>query len=192
MNASTKRNLLIGGLAIGTSVAIYKAMNRGSKPVIDAGGNEPSPSGFPLQMGSRGQNVKLLQRFLVSKGGVIAQSINSTGGIDGIWGKGTQRAVSQAGLPNQISQSMLTQLANQKASLPKVVASSAFPLKAGSSGSEVMLLQQYLIKKGGAPAIHIKTTGGADGRWGRGTSSAVKAANLPSTISQTLYTKLVG
>jgi len=72
---------------------------------------KPIATVWPLTFGSRGAEVKALQQALIKRGGAIAQYINSTGGADGIWGSGTQKAIIEAGFANiggpiQISQTL--------------------------------------------------------------------------------------
>ena len=63
----------------------------------------------------------------------------------------------------------------------------AFPLKKGSKGEKVRLLQQGLINKNGSS---ILPRYGADGSFGSEVIVALKKLKLPSTISETLYNVL--
>ncbi len=77
-----------------------------------------------------------------------------------------------------------------------VATSRDFPLRKGSRGSLVQLLQKALLGKGGQAALIIKETslksGQPDGIFGRGTERALRAAGFPSVITQTIFTSLVG
>ena len=53
-------------------------------------------AGFPLQKGSRGEKVKMLQKFLNHK-------FDAGLSVDGICGNDTEKALKTAGQPNQIS-----------------------------------------------------------------------------------------
>ena len=53
---------------------------------------------FPLSFGSRGEEVKALQRYLLK----IKSSVLPKYGADGIWGKETEAAVKLVGLKNKI------------------------------------------------------------------------------------------
>ncbi len=76
-----------------------------------------------------------------------------------------------------------------------LIMSPKWPLREGSqdnvTSERVKVLQEELIKKGGITAMHINTTGGADGKWGKGTSRAVKAAGWPMVIDEAKYNNLV-
>ncbi len=71
-----------------------------------------------------------------------------------------------------------------------------FPLKRGTRGSLVAMLQNALLQKGGQAALIIKETsfrnGKVDGIFGKGTERALRAAGFPSAITQTTFTTLVG
>ena len=76
-------------------------------------------------------------------------------------------------------------------------ASSGFPLKRGSKGELVRLLQQALLNQGGAAADAIRRTsmrsnGSPDGVFGSGTETALKAAGLPTVINQSTFQQAVG
>ncbi len=82
-----------------------------------------------------------------------------------------------------------------KPSLPRV-ARKQFPLKRGTRGSLVKMVQEALLAKGGQPALIIKETsfrnGKVDGVFGKGTERALRAAGFPSAITETTFTTLVG
>lgn len=65
-----------------------------------------------------------------------------------------------------------------------------FPLKKGSSGSRVMLLQQALAKIIGTSAMNAN--GGVDGKFGKGTVNALKMAGYPESIDETTFNKITG
>ena len=74
--------------------------------------------------------------------------------------------------------------------------SSGFPLKRGSRGELVRMLQQALLNKGGLAATAIRRTsmqsnGSPDGVFGGGTESALKAAGLPTIVNQSTFQQLV-
>ena len=75
--------------------------------------------------------------------------------------------------------------------------SSGFPLKRGSKGELVRLLQQALLNQGGAAADAIRRTsmrsnGSPDGVFGGGTETALRAAGLPTVINQSTFQQAVG
>ena len=76
------------------------------------------------------------------------------------------------------------------------VAASNFPLKIGSRGNLVVMLQDALMAKGGQAALIIKETsfrnGRLDGIFGKGTQNALRAAGFPTAISQSQFSTLVG
>lgn len=65
--------------------------------------------------------------------------------------------------------------------------SSGFPLSNGSSGNNVKLLQQALIKKYGNG---ILPKYGADGGWGTETQNALISKGLPTVISESDFNKI--
>lgn len=64
---------------------------------------------------------------------------------------------------------------------------SDFPLKRGSKGENVRLLQQSLINKYGSKTLPRY---GADGDFGAETAAALKKLKMPATISETLFNVL--
>ncbi|MEI9909782.1 MAG: peptidoglycan-binding domain-containing protein [Bacteroidota bacterium] len=73
-------------------------------------------------------------------------------------------------------------------SIPSSVSSSVFPLKKGSKGEPVRLLQQALIAKYGKT---ILPKYGADGDFGSETANALKKAGLPASINESTFNVLV-
>jgi hypothetical protein len=74
-------------------------------------------------------------------------------------------------------------------SIPKsVAAGSVFPLKKGSKGEDVRLLQQALIAKYGKT---ILPKYGADGDFGSEMVSALKKVGLPATINESTFKVLI-
>ena len=72
-----------------------------------------------------------------------------------------------------------------------------FPLKNGSRGSLVAMLQKALIAMGGQAASHIRSTslkpnGEVDGVFGRGTENALEAAGYAKVIFESDFSKIVG
>jgi hypothetical protein len=65
-----------------------------------------------------------------------------------------------------------------------------FPLKRGSRGSLVTMLQQALAKIIGASAMN--DNGGVDGQFGPGTARALKVAGYPEVIDETIFNKITG
>lgn len=69
-------------------------------------------------------------------------------------------------------------------------ANDSFPLKKGSRGTRVRAIQHALLQKGGTAAMHIRTTGGADGIFGNGTQAALTAAGFSTVVSESEYHRL--
>lgn len=82
-----------------------------------------------------------------------------------------------------------------KPTLP-IATNGSFPVKRGARGSLVEMIQNALLEKGGQAAMIIKETsirnGRVDGIFGKGTERALRAAGLPSVISESIFTTLVG
>ena len=72
--------------------------------------------------------------------------------------------------------------------IPKVVANDDFPLKKGSKGANVKLLQESLIAKYGKS---IMPRYGADGGFGAELQAALKKLGLPESIDETTFNVLV-
>ncbi|MTH54805.1 L,D-transpeptidase family protein [Bacillus mangrovi] len=142
--------------------AIAKAYGYSTKP----GGN-PDYAGVTLKKGSQGEAVAQLQRKLTSSG-------FSPGGIDGIFGSATDRAVrafqKSRGLTVDGIAGPATWSALNKSAPPQSGSSlmNSGLLKRGSKGAAVKELQQRLTAKG-------YSTRGADGIFGPNTEKAVKA-----------------
>lgn len=81
-------------------------------------------SSFPLSKGSRGALVTALQNLLLQLGGKSAAEIKASGGADGIFGSGTEKALLEAGFSKVITQSdydRLSQLVKRQNASGKVV-----------------------------------------------------------------------
>lgn len=63
---------------------------------------------FPLKRGSRGQRVKQLQQALANIIGMA--EMNRNGGIDGIFGRGTENALMLANYPKVVSEDLFKQI----------------------------------------------------------------------------------
>lgn len=107
----------IGGVAV--AVLGYFAYKKITAPTISFGDFEddnkntsPSPSpakpkdGLPLKVGSRGDKVKQLQRFLVAEGYNIGNFGVNKDGVDGIFGSKTRQAVVENQQPFSVFKSM--------------------------------------------------------------------------------------
>ncbi|MEM1134238.1 MAG: hypothetical protein AAGI07_00255 [Bacteroidota bacterium] len=116
-----KENIAGGLLLIGTIAAIAFGFKKKSKSGDTIAENTPNLApkrasntgtnqSFPLQPGSRGANVRLLQSALLKVGGRAAEFIKNTGGADGIYGNGTRSALLAAGYPTTISKALFQQI----------------------------------------------------------------------------------
>lgn len=126
-----------------------------------SGAQAPATAVTGLARGDRGDSVKTVQQALVSQG------IQVTGGVDGIFGPGTEAAVKafqgRQGLPQSGKIDDATAIALGLASSPYL------GLTQGARGTAVIQLQQQLIAAGFPPV------GGADGVFGPATSSALRS-----------------
>ncbi|KXX67435.1 peptidoglycan-binding protein [Flammeovirga sp. SJP92] len=67
-----------------------------------------------------------------------------------------------------------------------------FPLRFGSRGNEVKLLQEAIMKSGNnTAAFHVRTTGGADGIFGSGTQKAVNELGYGTEVTVQEYAELL-
>ena len=116
----------VGGVAV--AVLGYFAYKKITAPTISFGDFEdddaspsPSPSvpsssssssssqskdGLPLKVGSRGEKVKQLQRFLVAEGYDIGKFGINKDGVDGMFGSKTRQAVVENQQPFAVFKSM--------------------------------------------------------------------------------------
>ena len=72
------------------------------QPRVSSGG---SSAGFPLKRGSHGETVKKIQKLLIQKYGT---AVLPKFGADGVWGSEMESAMIAKGIPNNISEDMLT------------------------------------------------------------------------------------
>ncbi len=84
-------------------------------PVVSSGS-------FPLRRGARGSLVQMVQKALLEKGGqaglIIKETSFRNGKPDGIFGRGTERALRAAGFPSAITQSTFTALVGSVDKVP--------------------------------------------------------------------------
>ena len=113
-----------------------------------------------LTQGAQGDAVRALQQALLNQGIPLA------GGVDGVFGAGTVKAVKQFQGRNGLN---ATGVVDDATALALGLATNPlYGLKEGASGEAVTQLQQRLIELG------IAVAGGADGVFGPGTTTAVK------------------
>ncbi|GAA4839609.1 hypothetical protein [Algivirga pacifica] len=126
------------GLLIGGALVAALLMTNSSKrleitqpqkptgPLTIATETKPAPpSGFPLRYGSQNNYVKRLQQAMLKIGDdYVKQSINKTGGADGKWGPGTEKARVHIGFPAQIDQTFYQSILKMAANNQKTDASS--------------------------------------------------------------------
>ncbi|MEN7549040.1 hypothetical protein AAG747_14040 [Rapidithrix thailandica] len=95
--------LLLGGVAY-----FVLRSQKDTSPVPSV----PVPSGdvFPLRRGSQGAAVRQLQIALLQRGGTVAMALRETGGVDGRFGLGTERALQRAGFPVVVDQNNFRRL----------------------------------------------------------------------------------
>ena len=89
---------------------------------------------------------------------------------------------------NQAEPKAATKIVSSSATTNTTANPSAFPLKKGSKGKNVKLLQEALIAKYGKS---ILPKYGADGDFGTETATALKKAGLPATINESTFNVLV-
>ena len=117
-----------------------------------------NPSGTLLSMGSKGEEVRNLQEKLIARG----YSVGSYG-ADGDFGEGTYNAVVKFQKANGLEADGIVGQATWTA-----LGTENTLLRLGSKGSEVLILQETLIRKGYSVGSY-----GADGDFGQRTYDAV-------------------
>ncbi|MDJ0768734.1 MAG: peptidoglycan-binding protein [Ilumatobacter sp.] len=126
-----------------------------------ASADAPAVAVSGLSRGARGDAVRSVQQALVNQG------VSVSGGVDGIFGPGTEAALKSF----QSSQGLsATGVVDDATALALGLASSSLlGLTQGNRGDAVKQLQQQLIAAGLDPA------GGADGIFGPGTAAALSS-----------------
>ena len=136
-----------------------------------SGAQSPALAVTGLARGDRGDSVKSVQQALVSQG------IEVSGGVDGIFGPGTETAVksfqSSHGLPQSGQIDDATAIALGLASSPFL------GLTQGARNDAVKQLQERLAAAGFRPA------GGADGIFGAATTTSLVAFQNAKALSPT-------
>ncbi|MCL2816770.1 MAG: peptidoglycan-binding protein, partial [Clostridiales bacterium] len=141
----------------------------------------PAYPGMPLRLGSRGEDVRIMQQYLNALSTVYPNIPRVT--ADGVFGPATQNAViafqRQFGLtPDGVIgpitwSSIVTQYNRLPVSPPPGPAFPGTPLRLGSRGESVRVMQQYLnVIRTAHPSIPQLT---ADGVFGPATQNAVVA-----------------
>ena len=151
------RRHVFGAAALGAVLSLSPIIVLSSSSAAQA----PTLAVSGLARGDRGDSVKSVQQALVNQG------IDVAGGVDGVFGPGTEAAVKafqgQHGLPQSGTVDDATAIALGLASSPFL------GLTQGGRGDAVRDLQQRLATAGFAPA------GGADGIFGPATKTALAA-----------------
>ncbi|TDT16458.1 putative peptidoglycan binding protein [Ilumatobacter fluminis] len=132
--------------------------------------NAPATAVTGLALGARGDAVKQLQQALLNQG------VPVDGGVDGVFGPGTESALKQFQAKRGFSQTGTVDTATAIAL--GLVSNSVFGLTQGASGNKVVELQNTLIAAGHRPA------GGADGIFGPATVTALKAFQKAKGLAQ--------
>lgn len=104
---------------IATAIVGYMAYKKITQPTItfgDVDSDEEVPvrnlmpsndkEEFPLKRGSRGENVKKLQKFLITEGYRIGNFGENNDGVDGVFGQLTESAVKMNQQPFEVFKSM--------------------------------------------------------------------------------------
>ena len=153
---SRSRRHVIGALAFGLALSMSPVFP-GSGPLR---AEAPATAVTGLSRGSRGDAVRSVQQALVNQG------ISVAGGVDGIFGAGTESALKSFQQQHGLSSSGVVDGAT---ALELGLASSPLlGLTQGVRGDAVRTLQSKLVSAG------IKVAGGVDGIFGPGTAAAVE------------------
>ncbi len=153
---SRSRRHVIASISIGAVLALGPMIPTAGPVTADA----PAVAVTGLSRGARGDAVKTVQQALVSQGLAV------TGGVDGIFGPGTESALKTFQKQQGLAASGVVDDATALAL--GLTSSSLLGLTQGNRGDAVKKLQQRLVDAG------IDVTGGVDGIFGSGTKQAVK------------------
>ncbi len=150
------RRRVIAAVSVGVTLSLAPLFTSATP----AGANAPAVAVTGLSRGSRGDAVKSVQQALVSQG------VDVAGGIDGIFGSGTETALKNFQTEQGLTASGVVDDATALAL--GLVSSSLLGLTQGTSSDAVRSLQQKLVDAG------IAVSGGVDGVFGPATSTAVQ------------------
>lgn len=139
--------------------ALSLVLTLASVAIID-GSVSAEGSVSALTVGAQGDAVRALQQALVNQGVPVA------GGVDGVFGAGTVKAVKQ--FQSRIGLNATGVVDDATSLALGLTTNPLYGLKQGATGDTVTQLQQRLIELG------IAVPGGADGVFGAGTTTAVK------------------
>jgi len=153
---SRSRRHVIGALAFGLALSM--------SPVFPGSGTlraeAPATAVTGLARGARGDAVRSVQQALVNQG------VSVSGGVDGIFGAGTESALKKFQQQHGLASSGVV---DDATALELGLASSPLlGLTQGVRGDAVRTLQSKLVSAG------IKVAGGVDGIFGPGTAAAVE------------------
>jgi hypothetical protein len=103
--------LLLAGAAVAAGIAYHKSRTPDNKAQdIKPDQASTAESIFPIRKGDKGEHVRQVQQALQRMGGMIKMYIDRSGGADGIYGAGTEKALVQAMLPRIITKSTYQQI----------------------------------------------------------------------------------
>lgn len=156
-NPSRSRRHVIASISVGALLAFGPVLPSSAPASADA----PAVAVTGLARGARGDAVKSVQSALVSQG------LDVAGGVDGIFGPGTESALKTFQQQHGLNASGVVDDATALAL--GLTSSPLLGLTQGNRGDAVEQLQQRLVDAG------ITVTGGVDGIFGQGTQRAVKS-----------------
>lgn len=171
------------------SLSVTGTVDQATSQALLGTSNSPGTTTTGLKKGATGAAVKALQQKLVASGAYLA------GGIDGVYGEATARAVRHVQLWHRLPQTGSVDAATAKALGLSVSASTPAPAPAASSGGSQS--GQYVGLRQGARGENVKAMqqalqrvgtwilGGADGVFGPATTSAVKKFQSVNGLAQT-------
>lgn len=161
------RRHVIGTAALGAVLSLSPIMVLSSPATAQA----PAIAVTGLSRGDRGDSVRSVQQALVNQG------IEVAGGVDGIFGPGTEAALKtfqgRSGLNSSGTVDRATAIALGLESSPFL------GLSQGTRSDAVRQLQERLIAAGFTPS------GGADGIFGQGTKASLQAFQSAQGLSPT-------
>jgi len=175
-----RRSAIVMSLGVALSLLTGSAITSVVSPAQVAA---HKPSSFVgLQVGSRGESVKVLQRALMSKGSYVH------GGVDGIFGPATAYSVkafqqvnglSRTGTVDSSTARLLGLGQTRSGSTSGAVTSSSGTIRQGATGDVVRSIQRAIVRAGGF------LLGGVDGVYGPGTASGVRAYQIVNRLPVT-------
>lgn len=168
MTPTKPRSRWIASITLGAALSLTPLLPTAAPTAV---ADSPAVAVTGLSRGARGEAVRTVQQALVGQGMQVA------GGVDGIFGPGTEAAVKDFQRRHGLNASGVVDEATALAL--GLVSSPVLGLTQGNRGDAVRSLQQKLVNAG------VDVAGGVDGIFGPATKRAVETFQKQKGLSPT-------